>query len=227
MEMTFTTTACNRPSVLKRTYESYCNKLKGIDFNKSTLYINIDPAPNSNNIGLVKEIAESYFGNVICNFSNTANFANAVIWCFSKVDTKYFFNLEDDWILLKDVNIKDVLNKFNENTLQCILNKNKKVTLKREFGEPAFVPSVFSTEIMKKYLNLLDTSRNPEAQFKYIYRKNTNGLKKYNSLYLNKNIEYSRDIGRVWLQKNGLKRDYAKTSKTNNNNKWSPWVSWK
>ena len=50
MELEFTTTACNRPEILEKTYKSFTTNLKDINFNKSTLYINIDPSPDNNNI---------------------------------------------------------------------------------------------------------------------------------------------------------------------------------
>ena len=35
MELEFTTTACNRPELLDKTYESFVNKLHGINWKES------------------------------------------------------------------------------------------------------------------------------------------------------------------------------------------------
>jgi len=221
----FTTTACNRPELLDITYNSFTSNLKGVDFSKSTLYINIDPAPNSDNIFRVEEVASKYFGNVICNYPEAPNFAKAISWCFSKVSGEFFFHLEDDWVLNKTIHIDEIISKLNTSSLQCVLNK--KSTIRSEIGEPMFIPSLFRTEHLKKYLPIMDAVSNPEAQMKYIYRKNQLLLNQYKSILFNRSIEISSDIGRRWLIKHNITRDYAKTSKNNNSVVWSPWITWK
>ena len=72
--MSFTTTACNRPNIIERTYDSFCNNVLGIDFHDITLYINIDPAPKSDNREVIIEIAKKYFGNVVVNLPRRSNF---------------------------------------------------------------------------------------------------------------------------------------------------------
>ena len=59
----FTTTACVRPWVLDATYKSYSTNLKGIDFKKCTLYINVDPIGNTSQYSAedVVAVAEKYF----------------------------------------------------------------------------------------------------------------------------------------------------------------------
>ena len=219
----FTTTSCNRPGILDITYSSYVSRLKGIDFKKSTLYINIDPAPDSSNILEMEKVAKKYFGKVVANYPKEPNFAAAVIWCFSQVKGEYFFHLEDDWILKQRINVADMIKKVGKHNIQCVLNK--KIILKNELGEPCFVPSLFRTKIVKKYLPLMDSASNPEYQMKMIFRKNTAGLKSYKSVLWRESHEISKDIGRDWLKKNRIVRDYAKTGGPSS--KWSPWITWK
>ena len=71
----------------------------------------------------------------------------------------------------------------------------------------------------------MDSASNPEYQMKMIFRKNTAGLKSYKSVLWRESHEISKDIGRDWLKKNGIVRDYAKTSRPSS--KWSPWITWK
>ena len=97
--MEFTTTACNRPELLERTYSSFTKNIKGLDFKKCILYINVDPSPHGQNIEKNEEVAKKYFGKVIVNYPDKPNFARAVIWCFTQVRGEYFFHLEDDWVL--------------------------------------------------------------------------------------------------------------------------------
>ena len=221
----FTTTACNRPKILEQTYKSYTHNIKNVDFTKSTLYINIDPAPDNTNISEVINIARKYFGNVIYNTPNEPNFAKAIIWCFQQVKGEYFFHLGDDWILMREVNIYDMIDIIKlPNVSQCILNK--KNINPREIYEPAFIPSLFLTKIVKVFLQLMNNESNPEAQMKNIFRKNIFQIQKYKSKSFASHIELSRDIGREWLNRNGIKRDYDK-HRTDNNQKWTPWTTWK
>ena len=224
MELEFTTTACNRPEILYQTYKSYTTKLKGIDFKKSTLYINIDPAPNNDNIMNVIHVAKYFFGNVVYNIPETPNFAEAVLWCFNQVKGEFFFHLEDDWILREEININDMIKILNKgNYLQCILNKKSNI----EPFEPAFIPSLFRTKVMKFYLSLMNNESNPEAQIKNIYRNNLYNIRKYVSINFKTNIELSHDIGREWLKKKGLKRDYDKHKDSSIKSKnWTPWTTW-
>ena len=93
--------------------------------------------------------------------------------------------------------------------------------------EPAFIPSLFRTKVLKFYLSLMNNESNPEAQIKNIYRNNLYNIRKYFSINFKTNIELSHDIGREWLKKKGLKRDYDKHRNSSIKSKnWSPWTTW-
>lgn len=224
MELEFTTTACNRPEILERTYKSFTTNLKGVNFKKSILYINIDPAPNNNNIINVEKVAKKYFGKVIANYPEKPNFASAIIWCFSQVKGVIFFHLEDDWLLNKKINLETMYNysKKYSNWHQCILEK-KIIT---QPNEPTLLPSLHNTKITQLFLTKVDNKTNPEAQLKCIYRD----LKKRNFnlfTYIIWGKDLVTDIGRKWLNQNNLRRNYEETAQTSHNNrKWSPWISW-
>jgi len=225
MELEFTTTACNRPELLEKTYKSFTNNLLGINFKKSTLYINVDPVPIKKNIENIENICKKYFGNVIINYANTPNFAEAVIWCFSKVKGNIFFHLEDDWLLNKKVNIIDIINFIKNKKLlnwhQCIFEKN----IITQPNEPSLLPSLHNTKITKFFLKYMTNKENPESQMKIFYRN----MKKKKILFFNYiiwDINLVTDIGRIWLIKNNIKRNYQETSKKINKNEWSPWIRW-
>lgn len=221
MTLEFTTTACNRPSLLNKTYQSYSKNLNGVDFRASTLYLNIDPAPNTKNLDLVEKIARNYFGTVIVNYPTAPNFAKAVKWCFSQPKGPYFFHLEDDWVLRHPVNIERMLDKLNGSTLQCVLNKKLTPVEQKQVSEPTFVPSIFSTSHLREYLPHMTDDLNPEYQMKLLFRKKVQNLHLSKSVSMNPKIELSRDIGRIWLSRNRLTRNYDKPGK------WSPWITWR
>lgn len=223
MELEFTTTACNRPEILERTYKSFTSNLLNVDFEKSTLYINIDPAPNNINITKMEDVAKKYFGTVVANYPQKANFASAVIWCFSQVKGDVFFHLEDDWLLNQKIDVKTMYNysKKYSNWHQCILEKN----VINQPNEPTLLPSLHNTKITQLFLKKIDSKTNPEAQLKCVYRDlKKRGLTLFTYVIWGKGLV--TDIGRKWLNNKGLRRDYGKTSSTNNKNKWSPWISW-
>jgi len=217
----FTTTACNRPSVLNATYASYCKNLTGIDFSKSTVYLYVDPAPDSKNIQMVEEVARKYFGTVIVNYSSSPNFAAAALWCFSQVKGEFFFHLEDDWKLMKAINIHSMISKLGTSNLQCVLNKGRTSITIKETGEPCFVPSLIATQYWKKYLTNFRLDINPEYQMKVLFKNKSTGLFKNRSIYYNPAQELSKDIGRSWLMANKLARSYTPGAK------WSPWIKWR
>jgi hypothetical protein len=217
----FTTTACNRPSVLNSTYSSYSKNLKGVDFEKSRLYLNVDPSPDSTDIDKVEEVAKRYFGEVIVNYPTTSNFSAAAFWCFSQVKGDMFFHLEDDWHLTREVDIHRMISKLGNSNLQCILNKKRTPATSRERGEPSFVPSLISTRYWQKYLVGFDLSSNPEYQMKTKFRNKSTALFENRSVDYDSSKELSKDIGRLWLTKNGLARNYKQGTS------WSPWINWK
>ena len=227
VSLEFTTTACNRPAILNRTYNSFTTNMKGIDFKKSILYINVDPTPNSINITKVGQIAKKYFGSVIIHYPPKPNFAKAVIWCFSQVKNKYFFHLEDDWLLLKYVNMNSIINRMEEdkNNHICFFRKMPKMN-QRILYTPKLIPGLHRTEITKLFLKKMTTNKNPEAQMKYIYNK-LKSQGNCNYKYIPTTRKLVRDIGRDWLRKKNIVRDYAKTSKNNSLRTWSPWITWK
>lgn len=221
ISLEFTTTACNRPSVLNSTYSSYSKNLRGVDFEKSTLYLNVDPSPDSTNIDRVEEVAKRYFGEVIVNYPRVSNFSAAAFWCFSQVKGDVFFHLEDDWHLTRAVDIHHVISKLGTHNLQCILNKKRTPSSLREMGEPSFVPSLIATKYWQKYLVGFNLGLNPEHQMKVRFRNKSTGLFENRSVYYDQFRELSKDIGRPWLAKNGLARNYKPGTK------WSPWINWK
>ena len=60
----FATTACNRPLILEKTYESLAKRIKGIQLSECRLFLNIDPMPDcidiEDNIKLRKIFWGSY-----------------------------------------------------------------------------------------------------------------------------------------------------------------------
>lgn len=109
--ITFTTTATIRPDLIDQTYSNFSKNLIGINLKECSLVINVDPMPADKleNRESIIHISKKYFGNVIYRFPEKPNFPDALKWTWLNTTTDYIFNLEDDWILLNKVNVKDLI----------------------------------------------------------------------------------------------------------------------
>jgi len=114
------TTAIRRPEILDLAYRSYFNG--GIlDLPKLRIILNIDPIGAGSEEEMVS-IAKSYSDEVVVNSPENSNFANAINWCWSQVESKHFLHLEDDWLLTNPIKFHDWLKSLEQsNALQSVL----------------------------------------------------------------------------------------------------------
>lgn len=201
--LTFTTTAMPRPELIKRTYDSFCKNLQEFDFKKATLYLNVDRMPGGKNDDKRKEVvdvARTYFGNVIANLPDTPNFASAVKWCFSKIETYYVFHLEDDWELLTPLKISVFNQFFMSPTVQQIALRAWKNVKGDFFLSPSIIRGSFCREMSSK-MNEVD---NPEVQIRNLkpHYKGSGFL----CFPFEPRAVIIRDTGREWMRKNDFNR---------------------
>lgn len=111
MKLQFSTCALCRPELIEQTYSSWTNKMKGVNYKKMTLFIDVAPIPeeDSHKRNEVVKIAKSYFGNVITNLPEERNFPRALDWCWSSADADFLFHLEDDWRLEEEIHINQLI----------------------------------------------------------------------------------------------------------------------
>ena len=201
--ISFTTTATCRPEILRKTYQSFSEHLKDLDFSDATLYINIDPLPDPKLRETTLEIARGHFGRVIHRFPEKPNFTSAVNWLWTTAETDYIFHLEDDWKMNSPLSINDILDQFKDPQVM-------EVAL-RAYPYPYKVlclsPSVWSKSLYKKFAGKLDESMNPEVQLREDFVKSSMVR------CIGKGAIIS-DIGRDWLAKQGLTRGKVKNQFT-------------
>lgn len=99
MILDITTTATLRPELYERSLASVVKHIHGCDFR---LIINIDPAGPGKTAD-VEAVAKKYIDNVIVYKPDTPDFQMAQLRCWTTVQTRYFWNIEDDWEILVDV----------------------------------------------------------------------------------------------------------------------------
>ncbi len=201
--LSFTTTAMPRPELIETTYSSFSRNLQGIDFKKVTLYLNVDSFPDKNEDHKrqeVVDIARKYFGNVIVNLPDSPNFAMAVKWCFSKIETFYNFHLEDDWQLISPISISSFNQFFVPPHVQQVGLRAWKFVRSDFWLSPSIIRGTFCREMSEK-MNVTD---NPEVQ-----------LRTLKSIYRNESFLYFpfdpkavilKDLGRNWMKSKNYNR---------------------
>lgn len=206
MNIEFTTTACTRPEVIDETYFSFTSNLKGVDFNNTTLYLNIDPIPFKEKAIEVVDVARKYFGNVVYNITENGNLTSAIKWTWGKLEREFNFYLQDDWILLSDVSIDTLVSKIqSQNDANCV-----SVTLRayeKKSNRIVLAPSLFLSSFCKKISTDINEKYSTERQLWYSSGDKCVLEKGLYSLRHPDNGLIIKDIGRDWLSNKGYKKE--------------------
>ena len=201
-KITFTTTSLNRPEISQKSLESLKNNLN-VNLKEFSIYLNIDPIPNSEGVNNVVKLFESYFGTVITNITSSPNFPKAVKWCWGSAETDFIFHFEDDWIFTDKVDIVKIMSLFkNEKIMQVVIK-----AYDYHYSKMVLSPSIIKKQCYKPFAKHLDETLNPEIQLrnKKIFNIDPNMIATYSSNVILK------DIGRKWLQQNKLERNKIKS----------------
>jgi len=216
-----TTTATMRPALVERTFASFVKNLKGVDWQKSTLFINIDPIPEGDRRKVAK-VCNKFFGNVVANYPRKSSYSEAFNWAWDQATDEYILNLEDDWILVQPIHIAELLDVFVQvpTLYQVVL---------RAYGYvyPSCVtsPAILHERFYKLIAGKLDPNRNPENQIHCrgdefglkdipFKRKKVNPGTRVLAYPTDGNSRIVRDIGREWMDSTDLCRPEGKASFT-------------
>jgi len=202
----FTTPTVIRPDILRETYSSFQENL-GVDFKQFTLFLNIDNVAVSTNYTYedVVAVAEQFFGKVKANLTNSPSFPLAVKWLWSQVaDYKYTFHLEDDWLMLRKVNLDDMITALEAAkhksgpVWQCRLPKVNSA------NQPAvcMTPSVLRSDLIYAMVKSFHGDGDPEKQL-CRHLINTYGTHLLAVIYPNKK-GIVKDNGADWRAERGL-----------------------
>ena len=213
-----TMVATIRPNILDRTLESFCLNLF-IDNNRYNLILNIDNIGEKKPREEVFKVASKYFKNIIVNYPEEPSFSKAVIWTFSQTTEKYVFHLEDDWILLRPLNIElmiECLEKYS-NLASLRLNKNKleKRTIIGDYtlsplNMLSLNPTLFKGDFIRNIYPLMKPNLNPEKQLRKDEKtKRGNYINQWNFGIHTKETSsiVILDIGRDWLKRTKYCKD--------------------
>lgn len=107
-----TMTATLRTPIHTKVFESLCKNIQTTE--DLRLIINIDCIGLEENPLDVVKNAKKYFSNIKYNISEKASHHNACIWAFDTAESAFIVNWEDDFVLLKPLNL-DICKEILEN----------------------------------------------------------------------------------------------------------------
>jgi len=202
------TCVAQKYELLYQTIESLRSNLIGIDFSKSTIYVNIDQSPekdSNNNVRKTVGYLNEVFGRVVANIPAEPNFAKAVQWCWSQPQSEFFFHTEDDWILDKKVNLDTMMEYFNNPSmasvnLRAYTFKNPRLCL---------LQSLWRKKFCDQFLKHYNFDYNPENQLRAFGK-----ITRFDNIHYPEDVEeiIVKDIGRPWLISQGIKRNHMSSS---------------
>jgi hypothetical protein len=228
-----TTTATLRPELLEKTYKSFFTNLF-MDKHDYRIIINVDPIGSE--LYAAKEmvlIAKKFCNNVIYNCPKEANFAKAWKWCWEQVESDFVFHLEEDWELLRKVDINHMIGILNNN-LNLAALRMLKINVPKDLWffrsaytvEDGFLkaedrsvsfggnPQLIKSEFVKQACKYMTIDKNPEKQFrpdsKNLWEK---VVSKWDyGVYANPgDKKLIIDIGRQWMENHRFQKKESTT----------------
>lgn len=203
MILEFTTTATCRPEILRRTYESFAANLRGVEMKRSRLFINIDPIPEMDRVDEVIDVAREFFGDVVAQMPVTPSFPRAVKWCWSQPHHKFFFHLEDDWIMKAPYEIDEMIRLIEGRS--CV---NLRAYLFDEHDDRICLsPCLLRQPDAFHMASRMSPHANPEKQLRPVDSNNPHGGKHGNFTGIQTPASpIIWDIGREWLATSGWEK---------------------
>jgi hypothetical protein len=227
--MDITITASRRSQVLRKTLESFKTNLLG-DL-PCRVIINIDPVGVDEAPEFCLDVCRMFFDDVCYRIQSVPNFSDAFKWTWSKVKDDYVLHLEDDWLLLRKVDLKDILWTLHSEPDLALLRlpqfrsgansmKNWNLyfpyngvyfecpeILKMEAGFCGH-PSIIKGSFVKSIAPHIDTKTNPEKQFHRGPKEIMCVVKKWRYGVYAKPDEPPAiaDLGRKWMVENKLRK---------------------
>jgi hypothetical protein len=222
MKIDITMTCVPRKELLYRTLNSFMlNLFKSNEDYR--LIINLDMSKHDD-VCTVEEALEIIYlffdkEQVIYKVAKTPHFTKAVKWCFSKIKSKYVFHLEDDWELIKPLEMQDLIDILDsKRTLKEVSLRKTSTKLPMYYPEEGayfidtnkitYNPGLHRGAFLKRVGKALDIKRNPEAQVRDPatdeMAKIINNAKF--AVYNSPDNPFVADTGTGWKRARGIKK---------------------
>lgn len=229
-----TMTATRRPELIRKTLSTFSSKFF-FRTNDYRLILNVDPVGKDIQSFEIIDLCREYFPYTTCRCPNEPSFSKAFKWVWSRVDADFVFHLEDDWELLRPVDLVKMLDIMADNPDLALLRlpwkptdtesaKNWKYFFpwngeffecpeehKREVGFCGH-PSLIRGEFVRNTVKYIDENRNPEKQFHHGTVEIMKEIDKWRyGVFAEQNQPPAiRDIGRRWMIKNDHRKAGSK-----------------
>ena len=230
MKIDLTILGGSRPKLLKRTLQSFHEKIF-VNFEISSVYANLDlfGGHQQDRLECIK-ILNTFFLNpeIACPDSNSFGLAVKNLWLQPKSDT--FLHLEDDWLAISKIEPIQISKYLKGKTKQIALHHgafhsyfrnrfhwSKHNTFGYEvipnFSRPIFStsPSFLNSNFALSCAELMDPGMDPEKQLSNgSVARLSEFTSKYRCRLLKKNsgMDYVQDIGRDWRELRGINKTF-------------------
>lgn len=224
-----TITATRRHKLIKQMLSSFNQDL--FHEHCAGVIINIDPIGPDNGPDEVLSIVRKYFTVRTARMAAAANFAKAFKWVWSHADADFVFHLEDDWELMRPVDLGKMIEIMGNNPDLAILRLPWKPTdtdsaknwryffpwngdffecpseHKRVVGFCGH-PSLIRGKFVRNTVKYIDETRNPEKQFHHGPPEIMEEIDRWRyGVFAEQNQPPAiRDIGRKWMIENNYKK---------------------
>lgn len=236
MNIDITTTATLRKELLENTLQSFAKYLFNDTDHEYRLIINIDCAGNSaQRPDNILEVARKYFNNITANIPDTPNFSKAFKWTWKQVTAPLVFHLEDDWELMRKIDLNSMIRLMSNDDKLAILRLSaftaSNTTMKNWnrfypwngvyyecpkelIGGLAFAghPSLIKGDWVRFVVQHLNGISNPEKQIKGRDRNIGPYLQNFSyGVFSEQNVGPAIiDRGRPWMVQNNLVKEGSK-----------------
>lgn len=200
----FTTTATERPEIIRECYGTFVDCFEGPDLlEDAKLYINIDPVPYDSEAKRerVLDVANAYFAEVEHRIGpEGGSFPGAINWLFLQPFGEFFFHLEDDWRFEGTIPFAEYVEALRglDNGVQCVTKNNGGGN---RFHMP---PSLMATDKLQSMIlnEPVPRDENPEQ---YIIQNLERHIGDYNVTCHDDVMRH--DLGRSWADEVGVEKD--------------------
>jgi len=212
MKIDITTSATIRPGLLDQTLSSFRTHMLSDAF-EYRFIINVDPlGEKGQTADDVLDVARSHFKEVVYRKPDTACFADAIIWCWKQTVSDLVFHLEDDWILLKPIDLQTMLNTIAHflqydsfrlsKTRVAAPPKRRVVPYEHLSLNPVFIRQPF----IQQAVACMMINKNPEKQLRIVDPECGRFIKKTkHAIYVEQGSQaIVKDTGRKWMNTTGL-----------------------
>lgn len=225
MKIDITMISTIRPEIVRRTLQSLVKYLKNPDGFK--LIIDIAPVGEMDKTqDDIAKIAGSCFEEIIARTNLISYQAEALIWTWQQAGGEFILNWEDDWEVMQNINISQLISVFNEYPKLAAINfdrEGKHILTYQGYKGQFFPipgkdiyqrktgyslggpPAIIRKEYIKEALNYISpvecldiTSQKAEVR-KFLDTWDHATIARSNSAYV-------KDIGHQWKKEHGIKR---------------------